>query len=462
MKKGSLLLLLLLVASSGFSQEAGSERFVPFVSKLKAKADESQILLTWHNPRDLRGAILLYRHSSEIDQDNLTDAVRVARLTADHESYEDTPPDDKPYYYAALIEDSSGTIQKLFIPFRNKTSQAVRISVPPPAESASPRITGIRAVVVDDAVQVFFKTSNPDADLLLFRSNAPMTGIEDLLEAFAPLQLEAGTTRFVDFPIPGVESYYAVIDTEMFKLGKQVLVAGENTTVRGVVVPLEVPRVALLPETGIGPEAGIGPTSAAQAGIESEAATEQPAGETPVAGTAAPGPGTLIVPGIQPGRQSGGLSLATTPLPYLQLAEESGSSFVIPPRRADLGPQTQAAVSRILSSTPPLMAGQKSVVILPEDRDEPAAGESASLHNILQQHLLAGDYAGAESKLQGFLNLRRSPYTEARVRFYLAQAYYFQELYEEALLEFVLSQDQLYVPVQPWLESCFRHLWEQP
>jgi hypothetical protein len=49
---------------------------------------------------------------------------------------------------------------------------------------------------------------------------------------------------------------------------------------------------------------------------------------------------------------------------------------------------------------------------------------------------------------------------EARVRFYLAQAYYFQGLYEEALLEFVLAQDQLYAPVQPWLESCFRNLWE--
>jgi TolA-binding protein len=106
-------------------------------------------------------------------------------------------------------------------------------------------------------------------------------------------------------------------------------------------------------------------------------------------------------------------------------------------------------------------ASQTAVVILPEDKGEPIAGESASLHNILQEHLVAGDYAGAESKLQGFLNLRRSPYTEARVRFYLAQSYYFQGLYEEALLEFVLSQEQLYAPVQPWLESCFRHLWEQ-
>jgi len=448
MRKVFLLLFLLIVASSGFAQEGGTETFVPFVSKLKAKADESQVLVTWRNPRNLQGTILLYRHSSELDQGNLSDAVLIARLSADRESYEDIPPEEKPYYYAVLIEDSSGTVQKLFVPFRNKTSRAVRISVPPPAEEAATRITGIRAEVLDDSVQVVFETSNPDRDMLLFRSNYPMFSTEDLLEAFAPLQLEAGTTRFVDYPIPGVDSYYAVIDTEMFKLGKQVLVAGENTTDRGVVVPLEVQRVALPP-----------PSAA-------EAATDQPAGDKPIAQTVPAAPEPSKQPGqragVQPGRQSGEPALAATPLPYLQPAEGSGSVFSMPRRRADLDPQTQAAISRILTSTAPVEAGQTTVVILPEDRDEPAAGESASLHKILQEHLLAGDYAGAESKLQGFLNIRRSPYTEARVRFYLAQAYYFQGLYEEALLEFVLSQGQLYAPVQPWLESCFRHLWEQP
>jgi tetratricopeptide (TPR) repeat protein len=126
-----------------------------------------------------------------------------------------------------------------------------------------------------------------------------------------------------------------------------------------------------------------------------------------------------------------------------------------------LDPQTQAAIARILSDAPPLQATQTSIVILPEDKRTLAAGESASLQTILREYLAAGDYRGAETELQGFLNLRRTAYTEARVRFYLAQAYYFQGLYEEALLEFVLAQDELYAPVQPWLESCFRHLWNK-
>jgi TolA-binding protein len=428
MRKVLLFLLLLNLAYSGFTQEAGTERFVPFVSKLKAKADESQILITWRNPRNVEGVILLYRHSTEIGPDNLADAVPIARLGADQESYRDTPPDDKLYYYAVLIEDPSATIQELFIPFRNKTSKGVRITEPPSAESEAARITGIKAEVVDDSVQVVFETSNPNRGLLLFRNSSPMTTTEDLLEAYAPLQLEPGTTRFVDYPIPGVASYYAVLDTETFKLGRQVLAAGENTTLQGVVVPLEVPRV------GLPPVSGADAASDADAGNEAEASA-----------------------GLEAAAQA---SPAATPLPYLQLAEGSESVFAFPPRREDLDPRTQAAISRILESTSPVEAGRKAVVILPEDKNKPVGGESTGLYDILQEHLLAGDYAGAESKLQGFLNLRRSPYTEARVRFYLAQAYYFQGLYEEALLEFVLSQDQLYAPVQPWLESCFRHLWE--
>jgi hypothetical protein len=448
MKKGCLLLLLLFFAWAGFGQEAGNERLFPFVSKLKAKADESKILLTWRNPKNLMGSLLVYRYSAEIDPDNLDEAVRIASLPADHESCEDVPPDDRPYYYAVLVEGSDGRIQKTFIPFRNKTSQGVRISVPLPVENEGPRITGIKAAVSDDSVQVEFQTANSTGDLLLFRSNSPMTTTEDLIEASAPLQLEAGVTRFVDFPIPGVESYYAVVDTEMFKLGKQVLIPGENSTVDGVAVPLEVARVALpaLPAAGQIPGQEGGKERVAQAGRVPAERQLPPGGPS-----ASPAPGA---PAATPGAS------AATPLPYLQPADGSSRSFAMPQRRTDLDPRTQAAISRLLASTPPLKASQQAVVILPEDRNEPGAGESKSLYNILQDFLLSGDYTGAESKLLGFLNLRRSPYTEARVHFYLAQAYYFQGLYEEALLEFVLAQDQLYAPVQPWLESCFRNLWE--
>ncbi|MCK5006209.1 MAG: hypothetical protein KAR73_02405 [Spirochaetales bacterium] len=418
MKKVILLLLVFHLCIAGFTQEAGTEAATPFVSKLKAKAADSHILLTWRNPKDLEGFVLLYRHSEEIGRENLDQAQLLARLAPDRESYEDTPPKVRPYYYAVLIEEARGKLHELFVPFRNKTAEGAQISILPSVESIASQVTGIQAMIVEDSIQVMFQSSNPDRDLLLFRSNTPMRSTEDLLEALAPIHLEAGTTRFTDYPIPGVEAYYAVIDTDMFKLGRQELVAGQNSTDRPVTVPLEVERVALPP-----------------------AATK---GET-----------AARIRSISPTQPS-------VTLPYLQLRRSSSGRFALPQAVQQLDPETQAAIARILSDAPPLEAKQRSVVILPEDKSTLAAGESASLQKILREYLLTGDYQGAETKLQGFLNLRRSAYTEARVRFYLAQTYYFQGLYEEALLEFVLAQDELYAPVQPWLESCFRRLWNKP
>jgi tetratricopeptide (TPR) repeat protein len=441
MKNVILLLLVFHISLAGFSQAVGSEAAAPFVSKLKVKAIDSHILLTWRNPKDLQGFALLYRHTGEIGRENLDQAQLVTRLLADQESYEDTPSDDRPYYYAVLIEDSTGKLHELFVPFRNKTSEGVRVAVQPPEESVPSSVTGIQAMIVEDSIQVRFQSSNPDRDLLLFRSNTPMRSIEDLLEALAPIQLESGTTRFTDYPIPGIEVYYAVIDTDVFKLGKQELVAGQNSTDRPVAVPLEVERVALPP-----------------------AGTEGQRTAVPAPPTEERGAQTALILPISPTLSAQPAYEAAPPvtLPYLQLGQDSSGRFALPQQAQQLDPQTQAAIARILSDAPPIQAKQRSVVILPEDKSTLAAGESASLQKILREYLATGDYQGAETKLRGFLNLRRSAYTEARVRFYLAQAYYFQGLYEEALLEFVLAQDELYAPVQPWLESCFRRLWNKP
>ncbi|MBA7567047.1 hypothetical protein ES708_08747 [subsurface metagenome] len=74
MKKVILLLLVFHISLAGFSQEAGTEAATPFVSKLKAKAVDSHILLSWRNPKDLQGFALLYRHSDEIGRENLDQA----------------------------------------------------------------------------------------------------------------------------------------------------------------------------------------------------------------------------------------------------------------------------------------------------------------------------------------------------------------------------------------------------
>ncbi len=431
MKKALLLLLVFGVSAAGIAQDAGTEVFAPFISKLKATATDSSILLSWRNPSDLQARPLVYRYDEQIGPDNIEQARLVARLEPGTSNYVDTPLDNRPYYYAVLLEDEEGKIYRMFVPFRNRIFEPVRITVLPSEESLAARITGIRVAVLEDAIRITFRSSRSDRDLLLFRGGSPILDPDDLLEAFSPVQLGGGTTSYLDFPIPGVEYYYAVIDAGLFKLGKRQLIAGQNTTVNPVAVPMEVERAALPASPYPAPEATPRPPS------------EAPSPSIPATGT-----------------------VQSRPLPYLQLpsnpAEQGGRAaavrYSLPERVEELTPQTQAALQRLMATSPLPGPPRQEVEILPEDRAAVGAGEYASLRRILQEHLAKGEFGAAEEKLQGFLDLRRSPPVEARAHFYLAQAYYFQGLFEEALLELVLAQDQLYAAVQPWLQSCFRQL----
>jgi hypothetical protein len=458
MKKALLLLLVLGACPAGITQEAGTEVFAPFVSKLKATATDSTILLSWRNPADLRARPLVYRYGEQIGPDNIEQARLLARLEPGTSNYVDTPLDSRPYYYAVLLEDEKGKVYRMFVPFRNNTFEPVRITVLPSEESIAARITGILAVVVGDAVRIIFRTSRTDRDLLLFRGGSPILDSDDLLLAFSPVQLEGGTTSYLDFPIPGVEYYYAVVDAGLFKLGKKQLKAGENTTVNPVAVPMEVERTALpgIPERV--PAGEPGTVLAPPTGVREERPSEPGA----AASEAAPRPPS--------GALSSGIPVSGTvqfrPLPYLQLpsipAEWSDRTatvkYSLPERVEKLTPQTQAALQRLEASSPLPVPPRQEVEILPEDRAADGAGEYANLRRILQEHLAKGEFGAAEEKLQGFLDIRRSPPVKARAHFYLAQAYYFQGLFEEALFELVLAQDQLYTAVQPWLQSCFRQL----
>ena len=70
-------------------------------------------------------------------------------------------------------------------------------------------------------------------------------------------------------------------------------------------------------------------------------------------------------------------------------------------------------------------------------------------------------FSETEVSLLNFLSTHHSEEIEARAHFYLAQAYYFQDKYEQAFLEFLLAEDKYYKQVQIWINACFRKLYSQ-
>ena len=211
-------MLLLWAAASASAQDPGTP--VQFVSRLKAQASAESVLLTWRNPKGPAAAKLVYRHIEEIRPQTLDAATLVARLDAEVDRFEDRPPEASPYYYAVLLEGAQGKRYDLLIDFRNKTSQPVQLAAGPAEEDLAASITQLQAQVVEDSVRLVFRSSRPQRELLLFRSAAPISAAQQLLEADAQVTLGAGVQEYTDYPIPGVEAYYAVLDAGLFKAGR--------------------------------------------------------------------------------------------------------------------------------------------------------------------------------------------------------------------------------------------------
>jgi TolA-binding protein len=444
MKKPALLALLLVLGA----WEAPAQAPAPFVSRLQAKTGQSSVQLSWRTVPGFTGTYRIYRHTLEIDAATFPQAVQVGSVGAAAGTYEDFPAAGS-YYYAVLLDD--GKLSLLFVPFRNKTSSPVQVASAAPERGEAARITGLAAEVSGDAVRLGFQSSRGDRELLLFRSLQPMRSGEDLTST--PLPLEAGRRDFEDFPIPGLDYYYALVDAGLFKLGKPELVLGQNSTLQPVRVPLDAGRVGLPPAV----MEEVPSPQPVPAGVPAPGGGRPPAAAAPgTARAAAPAPRQ---PAAAPASEQIAMASArSAPLPYLDLGAARGLSSPPLPASRPLGPLARRAVEAMLREAPAREAPRLRAQALPEDLGAASGAEDAALGAIATEHLLTGRLPEAEKGLRAFLALPRTEAAAARARFFLGQVYYLQGKLQPAVLELLLARPRYYTAVQPWLENCLQRL----
>jgi hypothetical protein len=435
MKKAAALLLLVLGA-----REALPQASVPFVSRLQARAGEASIVLSWRPVLGFTGSYRIYRHTQEINEASFPAAVEIGSVGAAVSGYEDFPPAPGAYFYAVLLDD--GKLSRLFVPFRNQTSAPVQIANVAPERDLAVRITGLTAEVVEDSVRLRFQASRPDRELLLFRSLQPMRTSEDLLAASSAVSLAAGTRGYQDYPIPGLDYYYALIDAGLFKIGKPQLAEGQNSTLRPVTVPLGARRVGLPPAAAMEEVPPLAPSAvwASRREPGTPAPSAAPAPETAPLATAS---ASARYPGVRP-----------APLPYLDVDAASGRSAPPLPGQRPLGPAASRAVEEILREAPPRAAPGLRIQALPEDLGAGGDSEGFGLNVLLVGYLLPGNLAEGEKQLLDYLAVRRTEAAEARARFYLGQVHYLQGQLERAVLELLMARPLYYSAVEPWLDAC--------
>ncbi len=396
------------------SSAAGStDTSTVFVSRLKAEPVDDEVKLTWTDSPDLKGTCVVYRSSEEITAQSLSRATVIGTVPTGTGSFVDTPPDQRGWFYAVLLKDSAGTLYPVLVQFRNKTSAPVTPQTAAPEEQLASRVTQIRAVPTaqGDSIEVTFASSNPTRDLLLFWGPQEFLRSEDLLSATRTTPLDAGTTRYVLPVLPGIDYWFAVLDSGLFKLGKAPLVPGGNVT--PYPVQLQVTSSHGLPSPALSSGRGI------------------------------PLPSLAFDRGIQTGRDLDGAAAQALPDP------------------APLSDAAQKALDTLKSQLPPARSEPMQPAVLPSDATPTPGGELARLQDIVQGPFLAGDMSTAQARLLDFLSLPRKPDLSDRARFYLGQVYYFEGRFRDALLELLSAEDSYYVETQPWLDSCFQKLEQQ-
>ena len=403
-----IIFLFLITQISIAAENTKSEVFAPFVSRLEVSADTEKITLQWKNPSDINNYKRIYRHNTEITEQNFSQARQIASVEPQVEAYIDTPPSSsQEFYYAVLLEDKNGSPYKVFIAYRNKTTSGIKLVASQTKPSSFTQITKIKASVQNNSVVITFNVSDKSRELYLYRSLVPLISLADLNAVPFRQKLSPGSELITDYPVAGVDYYYAVIDAEEATSPALKLIADQNTTVQ----PVRIPLTALLKSEG---------------------------------------------PALRP---------SPLPAPYILYDITTGSEllpplpFMLPPLVA-LNNQTEEEINGLLKRLE-LPNTKVEVELLAMEEAANTTGEDKTLKTIVQETLSKADYRTTTERLAAMLQEKIKPATKARVHFYLGQSYFFRQEYQKAVMHFILAQDLLYNESQRWLELCFNHLYEQ-
>jgi hypothetical protein len=412
----SLILMLLLLPATAFPQQygapAGGRSFSPFVSELEAEIKNNLIRLTWRDSPDVKGPVYIYRSDTPFDTSRPSFGKGFpVEVPYGVEYYIDEIETTGTVHYFIAASNEIRTRYDILLPVGNSVSVIIsELSFPQmpslSADTAPPGFHGgiyaLETAVLGEGVTISFLVNFSSRNLVLYRSVQPITRTADLLSAVI---VQSGlSSPFTDYPVPGIQYYYAVIFEDELTRGTVGIYPGYNATLK----PVEL--------GGAGSRIGL---PGAKYDIRSI--------PLPLMSL------DYAVPGLD------GLAEAPAePIPLSPAARRALENF----RRAD-----------------PQPVPRKRPQAFSQDLDEePAAGEEQALKTIVQGYFLREDWERSCIELQRYLSLHHTAGIAARARFYLAQALYFASSYREALQEFLLVEDFFPGETKEWINATLAAL----
>jgi hypothetical protein len=387
--------------------QSGRSVFAPFISQLRGEVRNSLIRLTWVDSVDAKGPVYIYRAQTPFDEAHPYSYLRPIEVPYGAQSYIDEVETPGIWYYFISASAEQGQRYEIFIPFSNTLTVTVS-EIGDEDETAfgwaggSPasgaRITGLEAVVRGDGVLVSYRLNTVVRNTVLYRSVNPVTRPQDLLNAV--IVQDGINSPFMDYPVPGISYYYAVISEDELIAGNVGIFPGYNATITAAEVPA-------------GSRAGLGDS-----------------------------------PGIR-----------SIPLPLISMSAVSPGGIygdILPP--TPLSTDAARAVNGLNLQGVAIRLPQKTPRVFSQDLEAPSGGEEYPLRSIVQGAFKKQDWNACRDEFLQYLSLPRSAAAESRARFYLGQAYYFTGSFREALFEFLTVQTNYPGESGEWIQATLAML----
>ncbi len=398
--------------------ESSEAVFAPFPSHLRAATKGGSLVLSWTDSTDVQGRYAIYRSTQGFEAASFDESTKIAEVSSGVERFEDPSPPKGSYYYLVLALAEDGSPYRIFIQARNATVSPIAVerpasSLPSAADQPSPIALGgsvapsllpavdaINAQIQGDAIVLRYRTLRPRMRLVLYRGTAPLQLGRDLLEASLVAAYDDKDGSFADYPVPGVDYWYAVLAENDLKAGHIDLRSGQNSTIQAARIS------ALLPPAGF----------------------------------------------IEPS------PMRTPPLPSIFLEKSTGSEAGRLPHSAEVPPpgalsqEGEKSTAAILKLAPPIRLALPAIHLLKEEQTAPTGGEDYALSLIISEKLSKEDWSGAADQLRKYLSLNRSPTAVVRARFYLGISLAESGQYREAFFEFTSARAGLPVETRPWID----------
>jgi hypothetical protein len=379
--------------------------FAPFVSRLTADVKNNLVRLSWVDSPDVKGPVAIYTSDYPINLSELSLPSEKKLVQVDYgvQFYVDEI-DYKIRYYFVAASDESGKMYHLAIPFNNVVMVNMQdfLSRQQNVQPLEARVDtntdtdfSLRAVVQEEGVVVSFNTAGY-SNLVLHRSIQPIRKVEDLFNAVI-IQVGA-TSPFIDYLVPGIPYYYAIVPRETLVSGNVNILPGDNATIMPATTPLS----------------------------QDDAGFRNPVLMRPI------------------------------PLPLLSLSALIGVNSVPDASPQKLSPDAEQIVMGIKRPEIPIV--KKKPRVFKEDMEPPIKGEEYTLRFIMQSAFVKRDWITAREQLTRFLSLPRAVDVEIRTRFYLGQVYYFLNMPRESLFEFFMIKTKYPEEAAEWISAVLEML----